>query len=200
MFSTIRSVATMASTNIRSVIAASQQSQISHSARMQFSTSLNFNVREIKINEEDPDKKTGKRNISVEGVVSDLPNQKLVAPTFSKANGCQNASESCHPLCRFDFVHEIKHTDVLILKQFMDNKGQVINRQITGLCRRQHTRVTKLIKMAAKAGLFPENMDMFKLEKKKLPATRLNAYWDDSSIDIQYLEQERREKIRSFKK
>jgi len=72
--------------------------------------------------------------------------------------------------------------------------------KITGLCHRQHNRMSKLIRMAAKAGLFPENKDVYKTEKEKTPGTRFNSYWDESSIDIQYLEQQRKEKIRTFKK
>lgn len=207
MFSSIRSATPVASTAIRSLAATSQNLQPFHSSKMQFSTSLGLKVREIKVNEQEPDKKTGKRNICVEGEVFDLPNNKFVVPTYSNANGCQNASEACHPLCRFDFVHEIKHTDVLILRQFMDNKGNPINRQITGLCKRQHTRVSKLIKMAAKAGLFPENLDMFNWEKKPrkgerefAPALKLNAYWDESTIDIQQHQMDQRDKRNSFKK
>ena len=45
--------------------------------------------------------------------------------------------------------------DVLILQQFMRNDGQMISRHETGLCKRQHFRMAKLVKMAQKAGLFP---------------------------------------------
>ena len=171
-----------------------------HATREQFSTNLCFRVREIKISEECSDEKTGKKKIIVEGIVNHLPNERLVAPTYSNTRGCQNVSENCHPLCRFNFVHEIKHTDVLILRQFMENGGQIISREITGLCRRQHTRMSKLIKMAAKAGLFPEKQDIFRAEKEKLPATRFNSYYDESTIDIQHRELERKSKIKTFKK
>ena len=168
--------------------------------KKEISTSSGLNIREIKMSEETPDIKTGKRTLVVEGIVQNSSKERLVAPTYSKAKGCQNVSPNCHPLCRFNFVHEINHTDVLILMQFIDKAGNVIPRQVTGLCQRQHTRVTKLVKMAAKAGLFPEKQDMFREEKKKLPATRFNSYWDDSSIDVQHNEQRRKAKIRSFKK
>ena len=157
-------------------------------------------VRKIKISEQDPDNKTGKRNVSVEGVVSEIPKQTFSVPTLPTIHDCQHGAANCHPLCRLSFVKEIKHTDVLILVQFMDHEGKVISRQITGLCKRQHDRISKLIKMAAKAGLFPANKDIFKDEKQRLPATNFNAYWDDSSIDVQYLEKQRKEKIRNLKK
>jgi ribosomal protein S18 len=200
MFSTIRAVGPKVSPTIRNIAIASENVQILRSIKRTLSTCSVLNVRKIKISEQDPDNKTGKRNISVEGVVSDMPNQTFITPTFPTTSSCQNASEHCHPLCRFSFVQEIKHTDVLILIQFMDHEGKIISRKITGLCKRQHDRTSKLIKMAAKAGLFPENKDIFKAEKQRLPATKFNAYWDDSSIDAQYLEQQRKETTRSFKK
>ena len=200
MFPTIRAIGPIVCPNIRTIAIPSGNVKLLPSVTRTLSTCSVLNVREIKISEQDPDNKTGKRNISVEGVVSDIPKQKFIAPTYSKTNGCQTVSDVCHPLCRFSFVKEIKHTDVLILIQFMDHEGKMISRKVTGLCKRQHQRMSKLIKMAAKAGLFPENKDVFKAEKQRLPATNFNAYWDDSSIDVQYLEQQRRENMRSFQK
>ena len=200
MFSTIRTVGPIVYPKFRTIAIASENVKLLPSIMRTFSSCSVLNVREIKISEQDPDNKTGKRNISVEGVISVIPKQTFIAPTFPTTNGCKNVSDVCHPLCRVSFVKEIKHTDVLILIQFMDHEGKMISRKITGLCKRQHLRMSKLIKMAAKAGLFPANKDIFKAEKQRLPATNFNAYWDDSSIDVQYLEQQRREDIRSFKK
>ena len=163
-----------------------------------YSTSQTYNIRKIEINE-DADSKSGKKSISIEGVVSDLPKENLILSSYSSANGCKSASEKCHPLCRFSAVHEIKHTDVLILKQFIDHKGEMISREITGLCRRQHQRMSKLIKMSAKAGLLPLNLDQFREEKTKNPWAKLNSYWDESTIDIQWLEKKRKDKLKSFK-
>ena len=163
-----------------------------------YSTSQTYNIRKIEINE-DADSKSGKRSISIEGVVSDLPKENLILSSYSSANGCKSASENCHPLCRFSAVHEIKHTDVLILKQFLDHEGKMISREITGLCRRQHQRMSKLIKMSAKAGLLPLNLDQFREEKTKSPWAKFNSYWDESTIDIQWLEKKRKDKLKSFK-
>ena len=78
---------------------------------------------------------------------------------------CSDKSNSkCHPLCQLPFVHEIKHTDVLILDQFLGKNGEIIPRNVTGLCRRQHYRMNKLIKMAQKAGLFPPEKDLYREE------------------------------------
>ena len=43
---------------------------------------------------------------------------------------------------------------MLILDQFVDGRGEIIARDITGLCERQHYRMEKLIGMAQKANLF----------------------------------------------
>ena len=164
-----------------------------------FSTGRTYQVREIKVIEGEADKKSGFKEMVIEGVISE-PNKKfsLAIPTHLKSN-TKCVSENCHALCRFDFVHKIKYTDVLILNQFMDKSGKIINREITGLCKRQQTRMSKLIKMAAKAGLFPTEQDMFSQEKQKFPALSFKAYWDNSTIDTQHNDQQRMNNIRNFK-
>ena len=52
--------------------------------------------------------------------------------------------------------------DVLILHQFMQKDGKIMDRQVTGLCHRQHMRMDKLIRMAQKAGLFPKQLDQYR--------------------------------------
>ena len=71
---------------------------------------------------------------------------------FSASSSCE-AYEKCHPLCQFDKIHEIKHTDLLILEQFVDSEGELMPRKLTKLCERQHYRLNKLVGMAQKAGL-----------------------------------------------
>jgi len=107
--------------------------------------------------------------------------------TPCKSEPCNAVTRSCHPFCRFNFVHEVKHTDVLIISQFMDSQGKIMDREVTGLCKRQHTRVNKLIKMAAKSGLFPKEQDQFREEKEKVPGANLNCYYDERTIDIQHM-------------
>ena len=93
------------------------------------------------------------KTITVEGVERESERKNcLINPEFLRTNSC-DAKESCHSLCQFDKVHEIKHTDVLILEQFVDNSGKIISRDVTGLCERQHYRMNKLIGMAQKSGL-----------------------------------------------
>lgn len=47
---------------------------------------------------------------------------------------------------------DLKHTDVLILSQFLRSDGCMLPRRITGLCKPQQKRVSTLVAMAQKAG------------------------------------------------
>lgn len=47
---------------------------------------------------------------------------------------------------------EIKHTDVLILSQYLRSDGCLLPRRITGLCKVQQKHIGKLVTMAQKAG------------------------------------------------
>ncbi len=47
---------------------------------------------------------------------------------------------------------EIKHTDVLILSQYLRSDGCILPRRITGLCKIQQKHIGKLVEMAQKAG------------------------------------------------
>ena len=148
-----------------------------------FHSSASLSARKIEITESD-------NEVVIEGVSVERP----------AAVNC--GSGNCHPLCRLPFVHEIKHTDVLILDQFVGKNGEIIPRKVTGLCRRQHYRMNKLIRMAQKAGLFPPEKDVYREEKKDkyMIWNRMNTYWDEKTIDIQWHNFQRNKKIASFKK
>lgn len=47
---------------------------------------------------------------------------------------------------------DIKHTDVLILSQYLRSDGCILPRRITGLCNTQQKNIGTMIKMAQKAG------------------------------------------------
>ena len=50
------------------------------------------------------------KTITIEGVYKESDRKKsLVSPEALRSPAC-GAQEECHPLCRFAFVHEIKHT------------------------------------------------------------------------------------------
>ncbi len=51
--------------------------------------------------------------------------------------------------------------------------------------------------MAQKSGLMPTK-DKFAEEKKKEYAKRLNCYWDENSIDIQWNERTKRKERNEF--
>jgi hypothetical protein len=51
--------------------------------------------------------------------------------------------------------------------------------------------------MAQKAGLMP-NKDKFAEEKKTDPTKRLNCYWDEKSIDVQWNERTKRTRRQTF--
>ena len=111
-----------------------------------FMTSHSMAIREI-VRSEEPKKTV------IEGASKPSPRTNfLIDPKIFPVSGCE-ANDECHPLCRFDKVHEIKHSDVLILEQFVDSDGEQLPRSLTKLCKRQHYRIGKLVGMAQKAGL-----------------------------------------------
>lgn len=90
-------------------------------------------------------------------------------------------SDAC-PVCALGV--EIKHTDVLILSQFVRSDGCMLPRRITGLCRKQQKRMSSLVTMAHKAGLMP---NLKPANSKKDPKLRsgwkkYNKYYDESTI------------------
>ncbi|XP_066244825.1 large ribosomal subunit protein mL66 [Euwallacea similis] len=94
----------------------------------------------------------------------------------------KNTDPSKCPVCASGL--DIKHTDVLILSQFLRSDGCMLPRRITGLCRMQQKRVGTLVTMAQKAGLMPNIGPAW---SKKDPKTRYqwkryNKYFDESTI------------------
>jgi small subunit ribosomal protein S18 len=90
-------------------------------------------------------------------------------------------------------------SDVLILDQFVDSKGHMIPREITGMCKRQHFRMNKLIGMAQKAGIMGLK-DKFMHEKVSKPWAKFNTYWDEKTIDIQWHNHEKKKNKWKFQK
>ena len=65
--------------------------------------------------------------ITIEGIPKESDRKdRIVEPEFLRSTSSDScdAKENCHPLCRFSQVHEIKHTDVLILEQFVESNGK----------------------------------------------------------------------------
>ncbi|CAH2048780.1 unnamed protein product, partial [Iphiclides podalirius] len=79
---------------------------------------------------------------------------------------------------------DVKHTDVLILSQFVRSDGCMLPRRITGLCSRQQKKIGKLVTMAQKAGLMinltPSNCN--KNPRKRRDYKKFNTYFDEKTI------------------
>lgn len=93
----------------------------------------------------------------------------------------QEESKAC-PICRLGV--DIKHTDVLIISQFVRSDGCMLPRRITGLCKKQQKRVSNMVSMAQKAGLMsiltPQTSKKDPKLRKKWK--KFNTYFDESTI------------------
>ena len=69
--------------------------------------------------------------IVVEGVHLSQPN---ASKTTLTTTGCNSGQANCHPFCRSPIVGQVKHTDVLILDQFVDSKGQMYSQEELEIC------------------------------------------------------------------
>ncbi|KAF3422671.1 hypothetical protein E2986_12611 [Frieseomelitta varia] len=83
---------------------------------------------------------------------------------------------------------DIKHTDVLILNQFVTSEGNILPRRVTGLCEMQQKRISSLILMAQHAGLMlrrsPKGGLLHPLQKRKWK--KFNSYYDERTIRARY--------------
>ena len=90
-----------------------------------FNTSL-VTFKQIKHTETD-------HKILVEGII-DKPQAQAVVTEKKSGPNCGVGSHSCHPFCKSPIVKEVKHTDVLILNQFVDSKGEMYSQEDLGIC------------------------------------------------------------------
>jgi len=74
------------------------------------------------------------------------------APAQSTVTEVPAQSSPGCPLCRLG-IHDVKHTDVLVISQFMDRQGEMLPREVTGLCSRQHRLVSRVLYEAQRTGL-----------------------------------------------
>ena len=56
------------------------------------------------------------------------------------------------PICSLGL--QIKHTDILIISQFVRSDGRMLPRRVTALCRKEQRRMSSLVAMAHKAGIY----------------------------------------------
>ncbi|XP_064545945.1 large ribosomal subunit protein mL66 [Drosophila montana] len=117
-----------------------------------------------------------------------LENNALV---FEGVNVVSQRSENMlKPACSSTFCPEctlgldIKHTDVLILSQYVRSDGCMLPRRITGLCHRQQKKMGTLVTMAQKAGLMPNLAPSWskKDPKKRFGWRKFNKYFLESTI------------------
>ncbi|KAK8756565.1 mitochondrial ribosomal protein S18A [Amblyomma americanum] len=135
------------------------------SLRRQLSTATTLRVKEIRESQE------GNTTV-IEGVFVDSPRKgRVVEP--------KHTSSAC-PLCRLG-LKQIKHTDVLILSQFMDSQGNMLPRDVTGLCAKQHRIVSTLLYQAQRTGLI--------YKEEHTPKERwqeLNNYFGRTKLKIDF--------------
>ncbi|XP_015179258.1 PREDICTED: 28S ribosomal protein S18a, mitochondrial [Polistes dominula] len=122
------------------------------------------------------EKKEG-NNVIIEAVIRPQKNAYLLMKT--KNGAC--------PLCSTNL--NVKHTDVLILSQFVRSDGCMLPRRITGLCAVQQKRVSTMVAMAQKAGLMSNlgPASSHKDPKKRRYWKKFNTYFDEATIKRRYL-------------
>ncbi|KAG7202619.1 hypothetical protein KM043_009804 [Ampulex compressa] len=117
------------------------------------------------------EKKEG-NTLIVEGVMHDDTRKHL--NVTSKTGAC--------PICTLGV--DVKHTDVLILSQFVRSDGCMLPRRITGLCRTQQKRIGIMVSMAHKAGLMPNLAPPGSKcdPKRRHDWKKFNTYFDENTI------------------
>ncbi|KAL0269624.1 UNVERIFIED_CONTAM: hypothetical protein PYX00_007296 [Menopon gallinae] len=108
--------------------------------------------------------------ITVEGRIIPSPREGHLVKRDPKIE-----NNSCI-LCQLSF--DIKHTDVLILKQFVTKRGTMIDRKQTGLCVAQYRRISQLVAMAQEAETWEGKTDVSNREGFK----KFNTYYDEKTI------------------
>ncbi|XP_059614836.1 large ribosomal subunit protein mL66 [Phlebotomus argentipes] len=89
-----------------------------------------------------------KNTITIEGQFVKSPRSKFLLKEYSEIK--QSKKKFC-PKCSLGL--DVKHTDVLILSQYVRSDGCMLPRRVTGLCPRQQKKMSILVAMAQKAGL-----------------------------------------------
>ncbi|GBP90295.1 28S ribosomal protein S18a, mitochondrial [Eumeta japonica] len=134
------------------------------------STTRPLNLKEIR------EQKDG-NNLVIEGVQVSSPRTELLV----RNQNVSSEKELCY-MCALNL--DVKHTDVLILSQFVRSDGCMLPRRITGLCKRQQKKIGTMVTMAQKAGLMinltPNNCK--KDPKLRFGYKKYNTYFDEATI------------------
>jgi ribosomal protein S18 len=119
--------------------------------------------------------------IVIKGVNVKSPREDYVLQTTNTKTegGCSDC-----PICKLGPGIFIRHTDVLILSQFVSSDGRQLPRDVTGLCKHQHRRMNYLIVMARHAGLLPKRLPDGSIDPRESEGWKAyNKYYDDEGID-----------------
>ncbi|XKL62172.1 hypothetical protein PGB90_002005 [Kerria lacca] len=133
-------------------------------------TSNILSVKEIVVKEEN------KKKI-IEGVIKPSERVSNLIKTEHDAYAC--------PVCRLNL--DIKHTDVLILSQFIRKDGCMLPRRVTGLCKESQKRISTLVSMAHIAGLMPNYVPSYSKPNcfnKRREWKKYNTYFNENTIRI----------------
>jgi len=121
--------------------------------------------------------------IVIEGKNVPSSREKYLAKLPTNPTGCKQC-----PLCRLGLT--VRHTDVLIISQFVNSKGKQLSREVTGLCREQHKRMDYLIVMAEKAGLIDRDVERKVIHNgltyyapEEWDEPHFHKYYDEAAID-----------------
>ncbi|XP_075977689.1 mitochondrial ribosomal protein S18A [Anticarsia gemmatalis] len=150
-----------------------------------FSTSVRSIATTKQLNLKEIRERTEGSSLVVEGVTVPSPRTELMirAENIPGHEVATSPSEKspCY-MCALGL--DIKHTDVLIISQFVRSDGCMLPRRITGLCRRQQKKMGKLVSMAQKAGLMINLTPSYcqKDPKKRRDYKKFNTYFDESTI------------------
>ncbi|XP_065931121.1 large ribosomal subunit protein mL66 isoform X2 [Magallana gigas] len=134
----------------------------------QFSTSQSVFAIKVKETRESKDV------IIIEG-------EKVESPWKGKVLKSDELNNDACPICRLNL--DIKYTDVLILRQFMTEKGGMLPRRATGVCKKSQKELQDAIHKAQRAGLMPELRPQPK-RQRMYPVSnfmwkRFPAFYDD---------------------
>lgn len=124
----------------------------------------------------------------VEGHTTVVEGKYVESPNTNKLVSKELADKKVCPLCALDL--NLKHTDVLVLSQFVRSDGRLLPRRVTGLCCSQQYKLTRLVLMAKKAGLMPNlaPANSHKDPAKRRGSKKLRRFFDDATIkDTRFL-------------
>merc|ERR1712107_386067 len=96
---------------------------------MQMQMKRGFSASSVLFYKDVQHKEEGKK-IVVQGVTVASPNKSNVV-----TEGCREGRQHCHPFCRSPVVGQVKHTDVLLIDQFLTSTGEMYSQDELGICK-----------------------------------------------------------------